>query len=209
MARNQFPERSQSETQTQTEQGRSLSRRENYPFPSFGGELFSLSPFALLREMTDWMDRSVGGYSRRGAGGQTAVWAPAVEVQQKDNNVIVFADLPGIDPKDVKIEVENDTLIIQGERKQEHTEERSGFHRSERTYGSFYRAIQLPETAKVDQAKADFRNGVLEVTVPIEQAKSNRRQIQIQGTGASSAGSSSSSAHAGTPQGGQGGSVQR
>lgn len=204
MAKNQFPERSQ--TDTQTEQGRSVSRRENYQFPSFGGELFSLSPFALLREMTDWMDRSVsGGTSRSGGGRQNAMWAPAVEVRQKDNNLVVCADLPGIEPNDVKIEVENDILVIQGERKQEHKEEREGWHRSERIYGSFYRAIPLPEGAKTEQAKADFRNGVLEVTVPVEQPKSNRRQIQIQGAGTSA----STGTQPGTPQGGQGGSVQR
>src|SRR5260370_25869650 len=140
MAKNHVTDR----PQTQTEQERSLSRRDYYPFPSFGGELFSLSPFALLREMTDWMDRSIAGTpSRAGAGRQTAVWAPAVEVSQKDNNLVVRADLPGIDPKDVKLEVDNDMLVIQGERKKEQTEEREGFYRSERVYGSFYRAIPV------------------------------------------------------------------
>jgi HSP20 family protein len=202
MAKNQVAER----PQTQTEQERSLSRRDYYPFPSFGGELFSLSPFAFLREMTDWMDRSMAGTpSRTGGGRQTTVWAPAIEVSQKDNNLTVRADLPGIEPNDVKLEVDNDMLVIQGERKQEHTEERQGWHRSERVYGSFYRAIPLPEGAKTEQAKAEFRNGVLEVNVPIEEPKTNRRQIQIQGT--SSTGTSSmSAASSGTPHGG---SVQR
>jgi HSP20 family protein len=179
MAKNQFADR----PQTQGEQERSLTRRDYYPFPSFGGELFSVSPFAFLREMTDWMDRSIASpSSRTGGGRQTNVWAPAVEVFHKDNNLVVRADLPGIEPNDVKLEVDNDMLVIQGERKQEHTEEREGWHRSERVFGSFYRAIPLPEGAKADQAKADFRNGVLEVKVPIEQAKSSRRQIPIQGT---------------------------
>ena len=182
MAKNQFTER----PQTQAEQERSLSRRDYYPFPSFGGELFSLSPFAFLREMTDWMDRSIAGTpSRTGGFRQTNVWAPAIEVQQKDNNLIVRADLPGIEPNDVKIEVDNDMLVIQGERKQEHTEEREGWHRSERVYGSFYRAIPLPEGAKTEHAKADFRNGVLEVKVPFEQSKSTRRQIPIHETSTS------------------------
>ena len=191
MAKNPLQERSQ----TQSEQERSLSRRDNYPFPNFGGELFSLSPFALLREMTDWMDRSMSGTGGRGgAGRQSAAWTPAVEVFQKDNNLVVRAELAGIEPNDVKLEVENDMLTIQGERKQEHTEEREGFHRSERIYGSFYRAIPLPEGAKTEQAKADFRNGVLEVKVPIEQAKSSRRQIPIQGSSATAATSGTSQA---------------
>lgn len=199
MAKNQFTDR----PQTQSEQERSLSRRDYYPFPSFGGELFSVSPFAFLREMTDWMDRSISGTpSRAGGGRQNAVWAPAVEVFQKDNNLIVRADLPGIEPNDVKLEVDNDMLVIQGERKQEHTEEHEGWHRSERVYGSFYRAIPLPEGAKAEQAKADFRNGVLEVKVPTEQAKSTRRQIPIQG--ASSASASASATSSGTSHGGYG-----
>ena len=172
--------------QTQREQERNVSQRQQTAFPSFGsfgGDLMNWSPFALLREMTDWMDRSVGGFPRGGAGAQNVTWAPAMEVRLKDNNLIVSADLPGIDPKDVKLEVDNDMLVIQGERKQEHTEEREGFHRTERSYGSFYRAIPLPEGAKADQAKAEFRNGVLEVKVPFEQNKSTRRQIQIQGAG--------------------------
>ena len=177
MAKNQVTDR----PQTQADQELSLSRRDYYSFPSLGVELFSLSPFAFLREVTDWMDRSTSGTpSRAGQGRQSTVWAPAVEVVQKDNNLIVRADLPGIEPNDVKLEVENDMLVIQGERKQEHTEEREGWHRSERVYGSFYRAIPLPEGAKTEQAKAEFKNGVLEVTLPVEQAKPNRRQIHIQ-----------------------------
>lgn len=178
MARNVSVDRSQSE-QSQG-QGRSLSRHDDYYFPSLSGDLFSLSPFALLREMTDWMDRSYTGSPSRGAGA-SQMWAPALEVRKKDNNLVVCADLPGIDSKDVKVEVDNDTLIIQGERKHEHAEDKEGWHRSERTYGNFYRAIPLPEGAKSDQAKADFRNGVLEITIPVEEPKSNRRQIQIQG----------------------------
>src|SRR2546421_5504548 len=108
MAKNQFTER----PQTQAEQERSLSRRDYYPFPSFGGELFSLSPFAFLREMTDWMDRSMSGTSSRTGAGRQAMWSPTMEVRQKDNNLIVCADLPGIDPKDVKLEVEDDMLVI-------------------------------------------------------------------------------------------------
>lgn len=171
-----------------------MSRREDYypsMFPSYSGDLFSLSPFALLREMTDLMDRSWTGTPSRSTG-RTSTWTPALEVRQKDNNLIVCADLPGVNQNDVKVEIENDALVIQGERKQEHTEEHEGYRRSERSYGSFYRTIPLPEGAKSENAKADFHNGVLEITIPMEQPKSNRRQIQV-GTGGASTGSSSSS----------------
>ena len=120
-----------------------------------------LRPFALLREMTDWMDQTFEGDLP--VGRAERAWAPAVEVRQQNGNIVVSADLPGIDQKDVKVEVDNNVLVIQGERKREQTEDREGFHRTERSYGSFYRAIPLPENAKTDSAKAEFKNGVLEV----------------------------------------------
>ncbi len=164
------PERTGTGTMTKRESG----TRGLRPFETAG----IFSPFALLRDMTDWMDQVFEGVDmpvRRGE----RMWAPAVEVREKDNSLMISADLPGIEQKDVKVEVENGTLAIQGERKREQTEEREGVRRSERYYGSFYRAIPLPENAKIDQAKADFRNGVLEITVPLEESKSNRRQIPV------------------------------
>ncbi len=205
MATNQPSQRGGSQTQQaeqgqqgrqgqQGQQSRSIARRGDY-FPNFSGDLFSLSPFALLREMTDWMDRSYAGpaagaaSSGQGSPRGLSTWAPAVEVREKDNNLVVCADLPGIEPNDVKVEVENDMLVIQGERKREQHEEHEGWRHSERSYGSFYRTIALPEGAKTENAKADFHNGVLEITVPIEQPKSNRRQIQVAGGGAGTSGS--------------------
>lgn len=155
---------------------RQLTRREQDPL--YLRERSGMaSPFALLREMTDWMDQAFQGDSPVGRAERS--WAPAVEVREQDNKIVVSADLPGIEQKDVKVEVDHNVLVIQGERKQEHTEEREGFRRSERLYGRFYRAIPLPENAKLDNAKAEFRNGVLEVTVPVDQAQTNRRQIPI------------------------------
>jgi HSP20 family molecular chaperone IbpA/Arc/MetJ-type ribon-helix-helix transcriptional regulator len=87
--------------------------------------------------------------------------APAVEVRERDGNLVVSAELPGLNKDDVKVEVTGDGLVIQGERKREQEEERGGVHRSERSYGSFYRSIPLPEGANIEQAKAQFNNGVL------------------------------------------------
>jgi HSP20 family protein len=137
-----------------------------------------LRPFALLRDMTDWMDQFFEGDLPIMRGER--MWQPAVEVREHDNQILISADLPGIDPKDVKIEAEDNTVVIQGERKREHQEDREGYRRSERFYGSFFRAIPLPEYAKIDDAKAEFRNGVLEVTVPLDQQRSGRKQIPIQ-----------------------------
>jgi HSP20 family protein len=149
------------------------------------------SPFALLREMTDFMDQAFEGDFPISRGERA--WAPAVEVREQDSQIKICADLPGIEQKDVKVEVDNNTLVIQGERKREEKEEREGFRRSERFYGSFYRAIPLPENAKAENARADFNNGVLEVTVPLERQQTSRRQIPIgQSSGQTTPGSQAS-----------------
>ena len=97
-----------------------------------------------------------------------AVWMPDVEVFQRDNRLIVRADLPGLKKDDVKVHVEENTLIIEGERKEESEVKREGFYRSERSYGSFYRGLPLPEGVKADQVDAVFKDGVLEVAMPME-----------------------------------------
>lgn len=169
----------QSLTRPSQGQGRPVYRGS--PFGAFGGDLISMSPFALLRAMTEEMDRTFTGSGTRSAGGGgLQSWMPAMEVREKNGNLVVCADLPGIDKNDVKLEVTDDMLTIEGERKKEHEEGHGQSHKTERSYGHFYRAIQLPEGAKADQAKAEFRNGVLEVTVPVEQPKPNRHQIQIE-----------------------------
>jgi HSP20 family protein len=93
---------------------------------------------------------------------------------------VVRADLPGLEKNDVKVDIADDVLTIQGERKQEHEEEHEGWYRSERSYGSFYRAVPLPEGTIADSAKANFKNGVLEVTLqapPKEVSRGRRLEI--------------------------------
>jgi HSP20 family protein len=104
-------------------------------------------------------------------------WTPQIEVTQRSNELIVRADLPGMNKDDVKVDVTEDAIVIQGERRREHEEERGGVYRSERSYGSFYRAIPLPEGAITDQAKATFKDGVLEIKLPAppEQVTQGRR----------------------------------
>jgi len=145
-------------------------------------DLFSMSPFTLMRRLTEDMDRMFTGSAASGGyGGQeTMAWMPPVEVREEQGNLMISAELPGLNKDDVRVEVNNDALVIQGERKREWNEERGGVHRSERSYGSFYRAIPLPEGAKLDQAKAEFNNGVLEIRVPVDQAQRQNRQIPIE-----------------------------
>jgi HSP20 family protein len=102
-----------------------------------------------------------------------------MEVRQSGNNLVIQADLPGLSENDVKVEATAEGLVISGERKQERTSEEGGWHHTERVYGRFYRLIPLPENAKLEEAKANFRNGVLEVVVPVPELQKKNRQIPV------------------------------
>jgi HSP20 family protein len=142
------------------------------------------NPFALLRRMQKEVNLAFPQFG--GMGDMTSnAWTPPVEVSYRDGNLVVSAELPGLNDKDVKVEVNNDMLTIQGERKVEEEKTEGGVHLTERKYGRFYRAIALPEGADPQQAKAEFQNGVLHVTIPVPEAKSNQRQIPIQTTASS------------------------
>ena len=140
------------------------------------------SPFNALERFADEVDRMFDdfGFGRRSAvtpwrEHTLQAWNPDVEVFQKNNELTIKADLPGLSKNEVSVEVADEIVTIQGERKREHDEEREGYYRSERSYGSFYRVVPLPAGAIADQAKATFRDGVLEITMPAPPASKGRR----------------------------------
>ncbi len=181
-------------------QGGSLARSQQWdPFFRVSPAEFFNNPFAVMRRMSEEMDRAFS-QTWGGAGGERAgSWYPAIEISEHDDQLHVHADLPGLKPEDVKVELTNDSLIIQGERKQQHEHHIGKAYRSERRYGQFYREIALPEGVNPDQVKAQFRDGVLEVTVPVPQQASNRRQIQIQsGEGGGAAQAAAAGAQSGS-----------
>jgi HSP20 family protein len=92
-------------------------------------------------------------------------WSPAVDIYENENELVVKADIPEVDPKNLGIQIENGTLTLKGERKFEEQNTGKGFHRVERSYGSFVRAFSLPETVDGEKVKADYKNGVLTVTI--------------------------------------------
>jgi len=159
-----------------------------------------LSPFSLVRRMMEDMDlmldefgtgRTLGTtrWSDVGRGTSAAVWAPAIEMFERDGQLVVRADLPGMSPDDVRIEVTDDTLTIEGERQSEVEVEDEDFYRSERTYGRFSRVIALPDGVDAENAQARFDNGVLEVTIPLAEEASRGRRVEIQqGSSGASAG---------------------
>lgn len=110
------------------------------------------------------------------------IWSPQVEVFERGNNLVVRADLPGLSRENVDVELDDDALIIRGERRSDVEDEDEGFYRSERSYGSFYRAIPLPEGIDASGCNARFRDGVLEVTLPKPaQQPSRTRRIDVRG----------------------------
>jgi HSP20 family protein len=92
-------------------------------------------------------------------------WSPAVDIYENQNELILKADIPDVDPTNIGIQIENGTLTLKGERKFEEDKNSKGFHRVERSYGTFVRAFSLPETVDGEKVKADYKNGVLTVTI--------------------------------------------
>ena len=115
-------------------------------------------------------------------------WNPEIEVFEKDKRLFTRIDLPGLKKEDVKVEVTDGYLAISGERKREEDERNEEFYRCEREYGSFYRAVPLPEGVKLEDVKAMFADGVLEVSVPLPAKPENKaRTVEIQEPGKAAA----------------------
>lgn len=110
-----------------------------------------------------------------------AAWSPKVDVFVKDQRLVTRIDLPGVKKEDVTVEVTDGYLTMAGERKRESDEKKKDFFRSEREYGSFYRAIPLPDGVTSEEVKALFADGVLEVSVPLPAQRENKsRKVEIQ-----------------------------
>jgi HSP20 family protein len=152
----------------------------------------TMNPFQMMRRFTQNMERmfeDFGGFNFPNfletefapfrMEFETVQWMPQIEVLQKNGQFTVRADLPGLTKDEVKIEVTDDLLMLSGERKEEKEEKREGFYRSERSYGSFYRQIPLPEGAKTENASATFVNGVLEITIATPHLTTLTRKLEI------------------------------
>jgi HSP20 family protein len=163
------PQRSERETSQE------ISRRE----PSRGLSNY-YDPFRMMTNLHREMDRLFGNF---GFGSLTdrdfdRGWSPQIEMYERDNKLVVSADLPGLDKNDVKVEINDNVLTIEGERKNERRDEQSGWN--ERSYGRFVRTIALPEGTHGENANATFKNGVLEITLDAaRQAQSRGRRIEV------------------------------
>jgi HSP20 family protein len=180
-------------TGEERQQQTSLARQNAVPpissllLDPFG--FFDDGPFSLLGRLQNELIRASSRGASRNRSGQdditNIVWVPPVEVDYRDGKFMVSAELPGLKDEDVRVEVRDDAIVIQGERQEQREENDRGVRRTELRYGQFYRAIPLPDGADTENARAEFRNGVLQVTVPVAEQKSNVRQIPVQSTGSS------------------------
>jgi HSP20 family protein len=105
-------------------------------------------------------------------------WVPATDLVETETDFVLRADLPGLSESDVNIEIDDNVLTVSGERKSEHEERKTGYHRVERSFGSFRRTLTLPEGVDAESIRATFDRGVLEVTVP-KPAQRTPRKVQI------------------------------
>lgn len=142
-------------------------------------------PVNLLRRFQDEVNRMLhddfavsGNLEGDRSRVATSAWTPAVDVKEEAGRFVITADVPGVEPKDIDITMENGVLTIKGERKHEEKEEREGYKRVERVYGTFYRRFTLPDTADAEKVSASSKNGVLEVTIP-KQEKVQPRKIKV------------------------------
>jgi HSP20 family protein len=159
------------------ENGGALTHRPEVYFPTFPfSNLLGANPFGLMKRFTEEMDRACAGFVPPA---DFELWAPPLEVKHKDGNFFVTVELPGIAKEDVKVEVVEESLVIEGEKKKVREEKEEGYYRSERAYGKFYRSIPLPKGAKADLIKAELTNGILKVVIPVPEVKPTLRQVPI------------------------------
>jgi HSP20 family protein len=145
-------------------------------------------PFAMLRQMTSELDRVFGewpsfrwpSFAAFGMP-ESAAWAPKIDVFEREGRLVTRVDLPGVKKEDVSVEVTDGCLALSGERKREIEEKKENYYRTEREYGRFYRTVPLPEGVRVEDVKATFADGILEVSVPLPvAARPDVRKVQIE-----------------------------
>ena len=140
-------------------------------------------PWGLLRRFHDDVNQLFADSHNASAEGDrssvvTSNWTPAVDIKEEDDRFVLQADIPGVDPKEIEVTMDNGVLTIKGERKHVSEEEKNGYKRVERSYGAFYRRFSLPDSADAEKITAKGKDGVLEVVIP-KQEKVQPRRITV------------------------------
>jgi len=151
--------------------GLPISREEEQPF------------YSLQREVNQLFDDFFRGFDVtpfRLGGDRLRAFSPSIDIKENDKEVSIKAELPGMDEKDIEVNLLEDRLTIKGEKKEEKEDKGSDYYRMERSYGSFSRVINLPDLVDTKKAEATFKNGVLSITLPkTEEAKVKGKKIPI------------------------------
>jgi HSP20 family protein len=185
--------------------GGAMTPRGSTSMSPYGGDFAAGhggGPFSIMRRISDEMDRmfenfgmgrglmpghDLGwGEGEQGMRNMPSMWSPHIEVRERNGKLVIEADLPGVKRDDVNVRVEQDQVIVQGQRQQEQTTNEGGYYRSERSYGSFYRTIPLPEGTDPESANATFRDGVLEIELDAPRQQPRGRTLEIRDSGPAS-----------------------
>jgi HSP20 family protein len=142
-------------------------------------------PFRDLRTLQEEVNRLFStnltrAFDDEGIG--RGAWAPSVDIYENKDQIVLEAELPGMNQDDFDLSIENNVITLRGERRFEKTDETDNYHRVERSYGAFTRSFTLPQTVSPEGATAEYNNGVLRVTLP-KREETKARRIQVSGTG--------------------------
>jgi HSP20 family protein len=173
-----------------------MNLRSLVPSGNGGNPARSPASVSLFGSLYRDIDRLVDEFTRSPMVGQAQVnLVPSIDVSETDNAIVVSAEMPGLERSDVDISIEDDILTIRGEKKIEQEKDDKNFHMSERLYGVFYRALQLPPGVDASKIQAAMSNGVLKITIP-KPAKAQPQKIEVQEGAKSASGSDSASGNA-------------
>lgn len=145
--------------------------------------LVRYEPWSLFNQLHGDINRLFNNrtlpYGEDGEQLSASDWLPAVDIREEDNRYVIHADVPGVDPEDIEVNMEHGVLSIKGQRQSDTTDERKGYKRVERVSGSFFRRFSLPDTADADAISARCRDGVLEISIP-KQAEVMPKRISVE-----------------------------
>lgn len=133
------------------------------------------NPWQILNDLNSILGTEMRTRNQDDSYVESSHWIPSVDIKEEADKFILSVDIPGVDPKNVDIFMENNVLAIKGSREESTTENKHGYHRIERIKGSFYRRFTLPETADADQITATSKHGVLEITIGKKKAVQARK----------------------------------
>ncbi len=138
-------------------------------------------PFRELSSLKSQMDKIFETILGEGEDIKSGSWVPPVDIYETENEIVIKAEVPGVAQEDIEIKIEDDTLIIRGEKKYAQDVERERYHRAERVYGKFQRSFILPKTVERDKIKATLKHGVLTIVLPKkEEVKPKEISIQVE-----------------------------